>query len=208
MSIKKWSLAAILLSCSAVLWPAENASLWKSGKPNVGERDFGLILNTADMLLNLESYQGGIGTKIGIGDFVLRPAADILLNTGINPFSLTLGLVLEMHFLPGPVSVYWGPSLQTGFTILTNKIDADNWSQVTGIEMFTAGAVCGIELFIFDFLSIFVEYQLAINLGLNIYRTSLDGVVSSNTEFTYKLDLGLGNNTMIGVVFYLMRKGK
>ena len=198
-------LVLLILGCAAA-FPAGKTSLFAVGKPAAGERDLGVIFNTNDILLDLESYQGGVGAKIGLGPYVLRPMADILLNTGVNPFSLTLGAELEKHILPGPVSVYWGPSLQTGFTILTNKVDADNWTQNIAWELLSAGCVAGIELFILDSLSVFVEYSLALTLGLNTTRTSVAGSVSSNTEFTYKLDLGLGNQTMLGLVFYFKRK--
>jgi len=198
-------LVLLVLGC-ATAFPAGKTSLFAVGKPAAGERDLGVIFNTNDILLDLESYQGGVGAKIGLGQYVLRPMADILLNTDFNPFSLTLGAVLEKHILPGPVSLYWGPSLEMGVTILNNRFDADNWTQNIAWELLSAGCVAGIELFILDSLSVFVEYSLALTLGLNTTRTSVAGSVSSTTEFTYKLDLGLGNQTMLGLVFYFKRK--
>ena len=132
-----------------------------------------MIFNTGDILLDLESYQGGLGAKIGMDKYVLRGMVDILLNTDFNPFSLTLGAVLEKHILPGPVSLYWGPCLEMGVTILNNRFDADNWTQNIAWELLSAGGVFGIELFIFEFLSVFVEYQLALTLGLDIDRVSV-----------------------------------
>ena len=198
-------LVLLVLGCVAA-FPAGKTSLFSGGKPAAGERDLGVIFNTNDILLDLESYQGGVGAKIGLGQYVLRPMADILLNTDFNPFSLTLGAVLEKHILPGPVSLYWGPSLEMGVTILNNRFDADNWTQNIAWELLSAGCVAGFELFIFDFLSVFAEYNLALTLGLNTDRMSVAGVESSTTEFTYKLDLGLGNSAMFGIVVYLTRK--
>jgi len=198
-------LVLLVLGC-ATAFPAGKTSLFAVGKPAAGERDLGVIFNTNDILLDLESYQGGVGAKIGLGQYVLRPMADILLNTDFNPFSLTLGAVLEKHILPGPVSLYWGPSLEMGVTILNNRFDADNWTQNIAWELLSAGCVGGIELFIFDSLSIFAEYSLALTLGMNTDRMSVAGVESSTTEFTYKLDLGLGNSAMFGIVVYLTRK--
>ena len=151
----------------ATAFPAGRTSFFASRGPAIGKRDLGVIFNTDDILLDLESYQGGLGVKIGLDKFMLRAMADILLNTGLNPFSLTVGAVLEKHVLPGPVSLYWGPCARMGFTILTDKIDADNWNQNIAWEVLSAGVVGGIELFIFDFLSVFAEYQLALSLGMN-----------------------------------------
>lgn len=208
MGEKKALLLMILLLCSAEGVHAEKTSLWESGKLVTGKRDLGLIFNTGDLLLDLESYQGGVGAKIGVGNFILRPVVDILLNTGINPFSLTLGTVLEMHVLPGPVSVYWGPSLQTGFTIITTTYDEANWTQTIAIELISAACVLGVEIFVFDFLSFFIEYSLGFTFGLNIDRSSVFGTLSSASKFSYNFDVGLGNSGMIGVVFYLKRKDR
>ena len=206
MKAKRLIVLVLLVLGCATAFPAGKTSLFAVGKPAAGERDLGVIFNTNDILLDLESYQGGVGAKIGLGQYVLRPMADILLNTDFNPFSLTLGAVLEKHILPGPVSVYWGPSLEMGVTILNNRFDADNWTQNIAWELLSAGCVAGFELFIFDFLSVFAEYNLALTLGLNTDRMSVAGVESSTTEFTYKLDLGLGNSAMFGIVVYLTRK--
>ena len=206
MKAKRLIVLVLLVLGCATAFPAGKTSLFAVGKPAAGERDLGVIFNTNDILLDLESYQGGVGAKIGLGQYVLRPMADILLNTDFNPFSLTLGAVLEKHILPGPVSLYWGPSLEMGVTILNNRFDADNWTQNIAWELLSAGCVAGFELFIFDFLSVFAEYNLALTLGLNTDRMSVAGVKNSTTEFTYKLDLGLGNSAMFGIVVYLTRK--
>ena len=70
-------LVLLVLGCVAA-FPAGKTSLFTIGKPAVGERDLGVIFNTNDILLDLESYQGGVGAKIGLGQYVLRPMADIL----------------------------------------------------------------------------------------------------------------------------------
>ena len=51
-----------------------------------------------------------------------------------------------------------------------------------------------------------MEYNLALNLGLSFNRVSVAGSVSTTHEFTYNLDLGLGNSAKFGIVLYLIRK--
>ena len=166
--------------------------------------DLGVILSTHSLFFDIDSYQGGIGAKISVGQFVVRGMADLLINTGFNPFSITLGATLEKHFLPGPISPYWGVFATVGYTFAT-EINADGWTRRT-VFPFTVGALLGVEIFIFDFLSIFVEYGLPLELGINTTQTSVAGSVSSSSEFTYKVDLGLSNQSMIGIVIYLTRK--
>jgi hypothetical protein len=196
----------LVLSCT-VAFPAGRTSRMEARSPAMGKRDVGVIFNTDDILLDLEGYQGGLGAKIGLNKSMLRVMADILLNTELDPFSLTIGAVLEKHVLPGPVSVYWGPSARMGFTTLfLDKTDADNWSQLLTWEVLSAGIVGGIELFLFDFLSVFVEYNLALTLNMNFNRVSTARSVNTTAELAYNLDLGLGNSTMFGIVVYFIRK--
>ena len=206
MRAKKKVILTVLILCCVSPLPAEKTSIWQGIKPATGPRDLGIIFNTNDILLDIESYQGGLGAKIGLDKWTLRLMVDFRFNKGINPFYLSLGGVLEKQILPGPVSVYWGPSLDTGFSILTDKIDDDNWNQYITLELASLGGLFGIELFVFESLSIFVEYNLALTLGVNIDRVSVAGSVSSLKEFTYTFNLGLGNNAMFGIVFYLTRR--
>jgi hypothetical protein len=184
---------------------ADGKSVGEGLKPALWNHDLGVILSTPSLFFDIESYQGGIGAKISVGQFVVRGMADLLINTGFNPFSITLGATLEKHFLPGPISPYWGVYATVGYTRLKKEIDADNWTLQTAFP-FTVGGLLGIEIFIFDFLSIFIEYGLPLELGINTTQTSVAGSVSSSSEFTYKVDLGLSNQSMIGIVIYLTRK--
>lgn len=207
MTAKRRLFLVLLVLSVTPLVSAQRGSIWKGITPTAGERDIGILFSTNDILFDLEGYQQGVGAKISINDkWMFRGMVDILLNTGINPFSISLGGVLERHFLPGPLSVYCGPSLETGITISTDKTDADNWTQAIALPLLTVGGVFGIEVFVFDFLSVFLEYQAALALGLNIDRISTAGSVSSTTDFTYKLETGLGNSGKFGIVFYLMRR--
>ena len=206
VTAKRWAFLVLLVFSVTPPIPAQQKSIWKGISPTAGARDIGILFSTNDILFDIEGYQQGLGAKISIDKWMFRGMVDVLLNTGINPFSISLGGVWERHFLPGPLSVYWGPSLETGVTISTNKFDADNWTQNIALPLLTIGGVFGIELFLFEFLSIFLEYQAALALGLNINRISTAGSVSSTTDFTYKFDVGLGNSGMFGIVFYLMRR--
>jgi hypothetical protein len=198
-------LAILVLTCTYV-FASERTSVWSGIGPKPGSVDLGIIFNTSDILLDIQGFQGGVGVKASLKDWMLRGMVDLLLSTEFDPFSLSLGAVLEKHLWPGPVSVYWGPAVETGFTsLLLFKTDEDNWSR-TGTVPLSLGCVFGIEFFIFDALSVFVEYQAAFELGINWTRVSTAGSVSSTTELTYNLDVGMGNNAMFGIVFYLLHK--
>lgn len=205
MPAKRWLYLVLLVLSVAPLLPAQPRRV-AEGETPIGNRDIGILFSTDDILFDLEGYQQGVGVKISAGKWMFRGMIDLLLNTGIDPFSITLGGVFERHLLPGPISVYFGPSIETGLTISTTKIDADNWTQDISLPLLTAGGVFGVEIFVFDFLSIFLEYQAALALGMNIDRISTAGSISSTSEFTYKFDVGLGNSGKFGIVFYIMRR--
>jgi hypothetical protein len=196
-------LACFALVCCSVLG-AEQQSLWPEVEGMTGPPHLGILFNTNDLLLDIQGFQGGVGAKLSMERWMLRGMTDIVLNTGLDPFSITLGVVLERHLWPGPISVYWGPMVESGFTtILLYKTDEDNWARTNTLPL-SMGCVFGIELFIFEFLSVFAEYQAALELGFNNTRTSTAGSISSAKEFTYLFDIGMGNNAMFGIVFYLM----
>ena len=198
-------LAILVLTCTSA-FAGERTGVRPGIAPKPGSVDLGIIFNTSDILLDIQGFQGGIGTKVSLRDWMLRGMVDLVLGTEFDPFSLSLGAVLEKHLCPGPVSIYWGPAVETGFTtILVSKIDEDDWSR-TNIIPISLGCVFGIEFFIFEALSIFVEYQAAFELGINRNRVSTAGSVSATTDLTYTLDIGMGNNAMFGIVFYLMRR--
>ena len=205
MKLKGIISVVIIVFTTAAILSAEEKGLWEGNKPEAGKYDIGIIFNTTDVLLNIESYQGGVGMKIGGEKITFRFMLDLLINTDLSPFSISAEVALEKHFISGLISPYWGGLMEVGYTSLTNKVDADNWTQAITIPL-SLGGIFGIELFIFEFLSLFVEYNLKLSLALNISKSSLAGAVSTTNEYTYNLNLGMGNNSMIGIVIYLTRR--
>ncbi len=170
-------------------------------------QDYGLILEVPDIRLDLESYQGGLGAKFGLRKLALRTFLDLELAPSAGAYAVGAGVALEKHFLPGPVSPYWGGALQLGFSSLKTTIDSQNWDQDLIVPLRLA-AIVGVELFILQFLSIYVEYEAALVPTLTVSRSSVGGVVTSDSRLEVSLETGLGNQSMIGVVIYLARKSK
>jgi hypothetical protein len=170
-------------------------------------QDYGLIVEVPDIRLDVESYQGGLGAKFGLRRLALRTFLDLELAPTAEAYAIGAGVALEKHFLPGPVSPYWGGVVQLGFSSLTTTIDSQNWDQDLIVPL-RLGAILGVELFILEFLSIYVEYEAALVPTLTVSRSSVGGVVSSDSQLDISLQTGLGNQSMIGVVIYLARKSK
>jgi hypothetical protein len=195
-------LAILFLTCAGV-FAAERTSAWEGIGPNAEPPDLGILFNTNDILLDIEGFQGGVGSKISLKEWMLRGSADLIFRN--QWFSFDLGAVLEKHLLPGPISPYWGPAAAIGYTLDHDKDDEDNWSR-EHYPFFSLGCVFGIEVFIFQFLSLFVEYQAALKLGLDITKVNVAGSVSTTKEFTYDFDIGMGNNAKFGIVIYLKKR--
>ncbi len=157
-----------------------------------GKFDCGLIFNTSDLLLSLESYQGGIGMKFTWGNISLRGTFDLLYNGSADAFAINGGIALEYHLLKGPISPYIGGLVSGGY--MTEK------DVSTSIPV-SAGLIAGAEVFIFDFLSFFAEYCIAADLT---WKT--DQVTDEDT-FDYLIDTRMGNNAKLGIVIYLQRAG-
>lgn len=171
---------------------AEGGSLIPSLSPAKGPCDLGVIFNTSDLLLDLESYQAGLGAKIGWGDLCLRGLFDFTVNGSSQSFALNVGAAFEYHLIPGPISPYVGASAGGGYMTQSN---------ITSAATFSLGALAGVEVFIMDFLSVFAEYALEADF------TNTTDLQSSQKTFDYLINTKMGNNAKLGIVIYFMRSG-
>ena len=105
---------------------------------------------------------------------------------------INAGATGEYHLVPGTVSPYVG-----GYAVLGYMRQNDSIAAVP----FSLGVVAGVEVFIFDFLSIFAEYTLAFDFIVT------NDLQTSQTTFDYLVDTRIGNSSKIGIVVYLMRIG-
>jgi hypothetical protein len=159
-----------------------------------GSCDLGLIFNTSSILLDLESYQAGIGLKIGRDKVSFRGLFDLVLNGASDSFSLNAGAAIQYQLLPGSsVAPYIGGSVGGGY-----MRQGDALSMV----VLSAGALAGVEIFLFDFLSVFAEYAITADFTLST------DISTSQTTFDYLVDTGMGNNSKLGIVIYFMRAMK
>ena len=159
-----------------------------------GSYDLGLIFNTSNILLDLESYQGGLGLKIARDKLSLRGLFGLVLNGASDSFSLNAGAAIQYYLLPGSsIAPYVGGSAGGGYMRQGNAIS---------MVVLSVGALAGVEVFLFDFLSVFAEYAIA---GDFTFSTDL---ASSQTTFDCLVDTGMGNNSRLGIVIYFMRAMK
>ena len=191
--IRKTILGLIVMVIPAIITPslwAEGDSLIPNASTTKGPIDIGAIFNTNNLLFGLESYQAGIGVKIGWRKLCLRGLFDFTINGSSQSYAVDIGTTVEYHFIPGPVSPYVGASVSFGYMTQSN---------VTSAITCSLGAVAGIELFIFDFFSVFAEYEVAADL---IDTTDFQ---TSQSTFDYLINTRMGNSASLGVVIYFMR---
>ena len=152
--------------------------------------DLGFIFNTGNILLDLESYQAGLGAKLGWDKLYIRALFDLVANGGSHSFLLNTGATVEYHLIPEPLSFYVGGSLVTGYMRQSNFIASTHLS---------VSAIAGIEYFPFDFISVFAEYAITAD-----FTFSKDLQTLQNT-FDYLIDTRMGNDSKLGIVFHIMR---
>jgi hypothetical protein len=161
--------------------------------PMSGPIDVGIIFSVPDLLLGLESYQAGLGAKLGLEKVDYRVLFDVTINGTASSFSFQGGLAAEFHLTPDPLSFYWGGVANAGFMSQPGSVSALSLS---------LGAIAGIEVFPFEFVSIFVEYCL--ETGFKITWTSL----GTSPEVVFLADAGMGNDGRVGIVIYFLRTVK
>ena len=120
MKIKKILLITIIICMGFSYLYSQDESEPSSLDPEAkkGFPPWGFIFNTNNLLLDIESYQAGVGVKVLRDNNVAhRYLADLFYSSSSKTFSGTLGLTYEKHFKPGRLSPYWGGFLDIGFMI-------------------------------------------------------------------------------------------
>jgi hypothetical protein len=193
-TLKSACACMVFLCMAAMAVPADVLAPGTAQKltPAQGKNDLGLVFSSGDILLDLESYEGGFGGKIGWGKFCLRSGIDLLINGSSDSFSLNATATGEYHLAPGPISPYIGGYVEAGYM---------SQAGTTSTIPLSVGAVAGVEVFLLDFLSVFAEYALACDFT---FTTDLQ---ASTTAFDYLVDTGMGNNSQLGIIIYLSRIG-
>ncbi len=171
----------------------------------------GLIFNINDILLDIESYQGGLGVKHFLNDKIAyRGSLDFSYTDSSDTLILNLGNSIEYHPIKGRVSPYVGGLLDIGLIQYKTETDADNWTKVTTIPL-SVGPIFGVEVYMFSFLSLFAEYSVTVSYTTTITQLSVAGTVTEDTDSDFGTEIGIGNNSKIGIVLYfydIKRKGK
>jgi hypothetical protein len=167
----------------------------------------GFIFNTSNLLLDLESYQGGVGIKLIYPEYALRASAGGSYTGTTGQLDFNLGLTYEKPLFTGRVSPYWAINSIFAYSQERSEIDPDNWMKLKGFSA-GVGGVLGVELFILDFLSIFAEYELSASVAWSFTSRSLDGTVSESSSTNFNAATGLGNSGSLGLVVYLKPTGR
>ena len=205
---KKIVLIVIIFFCIGFSYVYSQDDGESSEIPLIEEKipsQWGFIFNTNNLLLDIDSYQAGVGIKVLRDDNVaLRLLGDLFYSYSANTFSTTLGVTFEKHFKPGRVSPYWGGFVEAGYIGNKDEVFAsDDWTQDNTYPL-SMGAVLGAELFILEFISVFAEYSLYVRGTISSTTTNTGGVeTSTDPELNFSIDSGIGNNSSLGIVIYL-----
>jgi len=172
---------------------AEGSSLLPGLSPAKGPYDLGMIFDTGDLLLGLESYQGGLGACLGWGNLAFRGLLDLTLNGSSQVYAVGMGVAAAYHILPAPISPYVGGTIGGGYVYQGN---------VSSAVTFSLGVIAGVEAYILDFLSVFAEYAVTAEL------THTTDLLSAQRTLDYLVTTKMGNNAKLGIVIYFMRWGE
>jgi len=196
--MKKNPLAAVaagLLAFSCAIAGAQ-------AKPGAFEGyDIGVIFNTDDLLMDFESYQGGVGLKLSGEKLAYRILFDVFYSTASDSLASSLGFAIERHLATGRVTPYIGGYLTIGYASTKSEVSSDTWTKTTSIPA-TAGGLFGVEVYLLRFLSFFAEYDLSATMSYASTENSVAGVESSDSTTDWTVQLGSGNQSKIGINIY------
>ena len=166
----------------------------------------GIIFNTNNILMEVESYQAGVGIKIGDNSFAFRGMFDVYYSQMSDTLSFDIGMSLEYHLFPGIVSPYLGGFIKGGYSSIYNEFDEENYTQSVSIPV-SIGPIFGVEVFPLKFLSFFAEYAVSTKMLYTNDIVSSAGTITEKQNVNFTVDSGLGNNSKIGIVIYFSRIG-
>jgi len=162
----------------------------------------GFIFNTSNLLLNLDSYEGGIGFLMSSPRTTWRFSVGFGYESGTEVFSSQFGITYLCPIFTGRVSPYWGGTIFAGYSHDTDEVDADNWTKENEFSL-SAGVLLGVELVLDPRISFFAEYSVGADVAWVTQISSVSGSVSTTGSNNWSVGTELGNNGSIGVIIYL-----
>jgi hypothetical protein len=184
MNRRAWMCIAVV--CALVLVVAMGASAQaKQSTAAARGQKLGLVFNVTNILLDIQEasdgVSAGLGMKYWLADkMALRGVLDFNYTSNSVTTSSNFGLsgAFEYHLIKAKVSPY------VGGLVGIHVIGATGTPLDFG---FFVGGVLGAEVAVLDYLGLFAEYNLRLNMN----------------EPSFGVDLGLGNNAQIGLIIYL-----
>ena len=164
--------------------------------------DVALLVNVGSLLFDLEGYGGGIGLKVGRDEASLRFLVNLHIHSLTPVFQMTLGTIYERRFVSGAVSPYWGVGGTVGIATLRDVNDSGDGASDTSLPFGVAGLL-GVELSLTENIRVFIEYALAVELAVVRKVETFGGITTRDTYLEFRVDTGLGNQSMIGLAIYL-----
>ncbi|MDC7218746.1 MAG: hypothetical protein PQJ59_02335 [Spirochaetales bacterium] len=167
--------------------------------------DWALVFSLSEF--DLEEYSGGAGFKVISGPYALRTGVSLTMNDTDDSSDEIAGnwgvnCVFEWHLNENRLSPYLGFEAGWANETLRDEIDDDNWTEDVTNEL-TLGPVFGGEFHFMENLSFFAEYHIGWTHQWYKVRSSVDGDVDeSDSEYDWLVDIGLGNEAMLGFCLY------
>ena len=186
-----------------VLLPVIGLFAQDAGEQEKKPMNAGLIFNLNESLFGFESYQGGLGLKLGRNNVDVRLLVDLFYSNSINSFSGDFGLGLEYHLKKASISPYLGFSAGLGYSSQKEEVDED-YTLIKNVAVYGT-PLFGVEIFLLDFLSVFVEYGMKFEHNKTTTEQKTADETTSEEIKSLVIDSGLGNNAKIGIVVYFSR---
>lgn len=196
--MNKYVLAVIvLLAFSPALWSQSEESA------STPASNIGIIYSASDLLLDLQSYEGGVGLIWHLQPVDLRLSLNMLYNSNDDYLDAGFSIAVLKPILQSRVNPYWGGFFSANITTEKDGTDDDTWVRTTEIPLALAG-IFGAEFFILPHVSLFAEYQLYFEMNVEITRASTLGIKTDpSQDLNYEFGTGLGNSGMLGIIIYL-----
>ena len=167
--------------------------------------NIGLIFNINESIVSFDSYQGGLGLKLGWNQFNFRFLVDFLYSNASETTAFDTSVSFEYHPASHFLSPYAGAYVGVGHASQVEKIGKPKITTSTTSTSVFGGPLFGVEVFILDFLSLFAEYVVKFEHTNTTIKEKTSSNTETDTNRNLLIDTALGNGSMIGIVIYFKR---
>lgn len=196
----------VLLWCAATAWSQDLGDELLPQESAAGDQTdpwtMGVLFSADNILLDIGTFGSGVGIIARRPNSAIRGSVSGFFTNSADMRTMELGGAWVSYTRNERISPYWVIAGSAGFLSLRTEIDDQNWTE--SVDLYgSVGGGFGAEFFLLDFLSVFAEYQLSVDLSREVTTETVAGQsTESDPDWSYTIQTEVGNSSRLGIAVY------